>query len=251
MMVLLTRTPFRRRSKIVLVGIAVLLVVGTIGVEALDGRASDTSQQTAVDDGKAVTVGEAELQNESDENESSVPPNRTIEAFEATENQTNGTVIGARLRGKEDAELGSTQFVYELDVLAANGTHFVAELYAANATVIGVESANDSDGFFENLFGSDDGVPEKARNVSELRSATDAVRLAANETEAERANQTVTEVKLDVQNETLVYRVSLVDADGEPHEVIVAADEDEGDIVTTDPKQAGKESERNSSGRGR
>lgn len=240
MVVLLTRLPLSRRSKIVSVGIGILLVVGAIGVGAVDGRASDTGPHPAVGDGEANTDGEAatvgvvELQNESSENESAVPPNRTIEALRATENQTNGTVIGARLKGEETAELGSAEFAYELDVLAANGSHLVAEVYAANATVIGVESANDSDGFFEDLFGSDDGVPEEARNANELRSATEAVRLAANETEAERANQTVTEVKLDVQNETLVYRVTLVDADGEPHEVLVAANE--GGVVTTGPQ---------------
>jgi uncharacterized membrane protein YkoI len=236
--------PFGRRSKIVLVGIVALLVVGSGCLGTLDGGAGDAGSKTTASEGEATTAGASEAQNESNENESGVPPNQTIEAVQAVENQTNGTVIGAKLEGKENDELGAAEFVYKLDVLAANESHLVAEVYAANATVIGVESANDSDGFLGDLFGSDD-VPDEARNPSDLRPATEAVRLAANETvnetEIEQTNLTVTEVTLDEQNDTLVYRVSLVDAEGEPHEVLVAADEEEGDIVTTDSQAIWRE----------
>jgi uncharacterized membrane protein YkoI len=155
--------------------------------------------------------------------------------MQTVENQTNGTVIGAQLSGQGNGGLERSTFVYEFDVLADNGTRLVAEVYAENATVIGVETANESGGFLEDLFGSDEEATDEARNASSLSSAAEAVKLAVNETDTERANQIITEVKLGSQNETLVYTVTMFDPEGEPREVVVAAEKSSDGVVTTDP----------------
>lgn len=219
-----------RQSAVVLVAIGVLLVGGAVAWGVIGAESSGPGAPTAADDERA------EQQNESDGNESVITSNQTVEAFQAVENRTNGTVFGARLSGEMSGDLDQSEFVYELDVLAENGSHLVAEVYAANATVAGVESTNDSDGFFANLFRSSDDVPDEARNTDELRSATDAVRLAANETDGE--NQTVTRVVLETRNDTLVYRVQQFESGGDRREVIVAATGDEDDVVTTDPQSS-------------
>ncbi|WP_137284961.1 PepSY domain-containing protein [Halorussus salinisoli] len=229
------------RPTVVAVGIGILLVVGAVGGGAVGVEALDAEQNSTVKQTTAATAGGAvAVQNESDGNDSTVPPNQTVEAMRAVENRTNGTVVGARLRGEEDAELEAAVFVYELDVLTANGTSLVAEVYAGNATVIGVEEANESDGVLGDLFESDDGVPDEARNASSLRSATEAVRLAVNETEAERANQTVTAVELGTRDDAPVYTVTLFESGGEPREIVVSAERGaDDDIVTTDPESRG------------
>jgi hypothetical protein len=108
----------------------------------------------------------------------------------------------------------------------------------ANTTVIAVTPANDSEGFFADLFGSSDDVPDEVREADDLRSATDAVRLAMNETDAAAENRTITQVVLATQNEKLVYSIQQFDPSGEPQEIIVAATGDGDDAVTTDPKRS-------------
>lgn len=205
--------------------------LGTVGAPGMEATAM-TPQTIATNE-------VVEAQNESDENESGIPPNQTIEAMQTVENETNGTVIGAQLSGQGNGGLERSTFVYEFDVLADNGTRLVAEVYAENATVIGVKSANESDGFLEDLFASEEGATDEeatdeARNASSLLSATTAVERAVNETGAESMNQTVTEVKLGSQNDTLVYTVTMFESGGEPREVVVGAQKGADDIVTTD-----------------
>lgn len=228
-----------RRAGIVLVGVVVLLVAGAVGWGAI-GTESTGGDSPAADGERAELQdggdGNETDGNQTDENESVVTANQTIEAFQAVENRTNGTAFGARLSGEVGDDLDQSEFVYEVDVLADNGSHLVAEIYAANATVIGVESANDSDGVFAELFGSNDDVPDEARNTSELRSASDAVRLAANETDSE--NQTVTQVALETRDDELFYRVQQFEPGGERREVLVAATSDDEDAVTTDPQSS-------------
>lgn len=215
---------------VVAVGIGVLLVTGVAGVGVLGAQASwSTSRAPTVD-------GPPGVQSEGNESGATVTPNQTIEAMNAAENETNGTVVGAQLAGRGNGGLEQSTFVYELDVLTGNGTQLLAEVYAENATVIGVESANESDGVLGDLFGSDDELPDDARNLSSLRPATEAVRLAVNETGADRANRTVTEVSLGSRNDTRVYTVTLLEQNGDQREVVVAADEGEGGVVTTDPQ---------------
>lgn len=224
-------------------GIVVALVVGTVGVGAVVG--GPIGAEPTDDAPQAGTVGESEAeksgagdssvrQDESDGNGSVITPNETIESLQAVENRTNGTVFRARLSGEPGNDLDRSEFVYELDVLAPNGSHIVAEVYAANATVISVEPANASDGFFTDLFGESDDVPGEVREAGDLRSATDAIRLAVDETDAAAENRTVTQVVLETQNETLVYRVQQFDPSGDPQEVVVAAESDADDAVTTD-----------------
>lgn len=231
-----------RQTAVALVG--VLVVASTVGWGAIGAAAGGAGPQSVIDDvttddGDGVIADDraddesVERQNESDGNESVITSNQTIEAFRAVENRTNGTVFGARLGGEPRSDLDRSEFVYELDVLAENGSHLVAEVYAANATVASVESANDSDGVFADLFGSDDEVPDAARDTGELRSAADAVRLAVNETDT--GNQTVTQVVLETRNDALVYRVQQFDPEGERLEVVVAATGDEDGVITTDP----------------
>jgi uncharacterized membrane protein YkoI len=217
------------------VAVGFVVVVGGVGV-ALGGFGTDASvspPQTAADD-EAV-----EAQNESEENESVIESNKTIEAMRTAENQTNGTVIGAQLSGQGAGGLERSTFVYEFDVLADNGTRLVAEVYAENATVIGVKATNESDGFLNDIFGSDEGATdgesaEEARNASSLLSAAEAVELAANETEAERRNQTATEVRLSPMNESLVYNVTMIEPGGESRVVIVSAENKSEGVITTE-----------------
>lgn len=224
----MTKASLTRKSTVVLVGIGVLLVAGAVGWGAIGAESGGAGPQTASSDDRAGQ------QNESAENESVISANETIEALRAVENRTNGTVFRARLSGDPGGDLDQSKFVYELDVLAENGSHLVAEVYAANATVVGVETANDSDGFFADLFGSSDDVPSEVREAGDLRTATDAVRLAVAETDAAAENRTITQVVLETRNETLVYSVQQFDPSGEAQEVVVAATGDEG-VVTTDP----------------
>jgi hypothetical protein len=237
----LTGASFTRRSAVVLVGIGVLLVAGAVGWGAI-GTESTGAESTDVET-ETAGAESAELQDEGDGNEtdgnaSVISSNQTIDSLRAVENRTNGTVFRARLSGEPSSDLDESEFVYELDVLAENGTHLVVEVYAANTTVIAVTPANDSEGFFADLFGSSDDVPDEVREADDLRSATDAVRLAMNETDAAAENRTITQVVLATQNETLVYSIQQFDPSGEPQEIIVAATGDGDDAVTTDPKRS-------------
>lgn len=218
------------QSTTIPVAITVVLVVGTVGGVAFGGETNPLDSQASVAD------GEVEPQEDGGNNETVITPNQTAEAIQAVENETNGTVIGARLSGEREAGLNQSTFVYEFDVLAENETRLVANVYAGNATIVGVEAANESDGFFEDLFGDDQNAAEQARNVDEIRSAGEAVALAVNETEADLTNQTVTEIVLESRNDTVVYNVKLFEGEGERHEVIVAAQTNES-FVTTDPEE--------------
>lgn len=216
------------RWTVVAVGLAV--VVG--GVGALGADASAPTPRTPATDEAVEAQGS--------QNDSAISPNQTIEAIRAVENRTNGTVIGAELRG-QGSELDRSTFAYELDVLADNQTRLVAEVYAGNASVIGVETANESDGLLDDLLSSDEGATDgeatdAARNASSLRSAAAAVEIAANQTDAERSNLTVTGVALGSRNDTLVYNVTMLEAGGEPREIVVSAERDSGGVVTTDPE---------------
>lgn len=220
------------KSTAIAVGVVALLVVGTGGV-AFGAATSPLAPEA--DAGSEER--EPQEEGEQSENETAVTANETIEAMNAAENETNGTVIGARLSGEGDVDLEASTFVYEFDVLAENDTQLQVSVYAENGTVIGVESANESDGFLDDLFGDEEGPTEEARNLSDLRSAAEAVEMAVNETDPERANQTLTRLELDSQNDTLVYRLELFEGEGEPIEVVVSAEPDE-DFVTTDPDAA-------------
>ncbi|WP_128476342.1 hypothetical protein [Halorussus pelagicus] len=227
-----------RRSTFVAVGLGVLLVVGAVAggvvAGAFDAGASDETLQPDADTADRA-VGAVGLQNESDGNDTTVSPNQTFDAMRTVENRTNGTVVGARLTGEGNSELAQSTFVYELNVLAANGTRLVAEVYASNQTVIGVEASNESDGFFDDLLGSDDGVPDEARNASSLRSGIEAVRVALNETEAAPENSSVTKLALGTRDDSLVYTVTILEPGGESREIVVAATKGADGVVTTDP----------------
>lgn len=223
------------RSTTFAVGVGVLLVVGALGGGANTAGESSIAPEatTAAEDGG---IG---VQNQTTDGNATVPPNRTIEAMRAVENRTNGTVVGAQLTGKGDGELSRSTFVYEVDVLATNGTHLVANVYASNRTVFGLENANESDGFLGDLFGSDEGVTEEARNASSLRSAVEAVAIAVNETESERANLIVTGVDMQTRDDELVYVVTVLEPGGEPREIQVPANRGSDGGVTTAPGNRG------------
>jgi uncharacterized membrane protein YkoI len=229
----LTGASFKRQVAVVLVAIGVL-AVGVLAVAGTVGWGAMGSESSGADSSPAAGDESADRQNESDGNESVITADQTVEALQTVENRTNGTVFRARLSGEPAGELDQSKFVYELDVLAENGSHLVAEVYAANASIVGVEPANGSDGLFADLFGSNDEVPDKVRETDDLRSATDAVRLAINGTDGATENRTVTQVVLETQNESLIYRIQQFDPDGNPQEIIVAVTGEES-VVTTDP----------------
>lgn len=223
------------RSTTVAVGIGVLLVVGAVGggAHAGDGNGAAPEATAVVEDSSTG------VRDESADNNATIPPNQTIEAIRAVGNRTNGTVFGAQLTGGGDDELTRSTFVYEVDVVATNGTHLVAKVYANNRTVFGLETANESDGFLDDLFGSDDGVAEQARNASSLRSAADAVALAVNQTEPERANLTVTGVDLTTKDGRPVYVVTVLGPGAEPREIQVPANRGSDGGNTTTPGNRG------------
>jgi uncharacterized membrane protein YkoI len=223
-----------RRSTFVAVGVSVLLVVGAVAGGTV-GTAFEAEASGATPQSDAAADRIIDVQEESDDNNTTVPANQTVESMRAVENRTNGTVVGARLSGDGNGELTRSTFVYEFDVLADNGTRLVPEVYAGNQTVIGVEASNESDGFLSDLFGSDEGVPDEARNLSSLRSGIEAVQIAVNETENDPANVTVTKVTLGRQNDSLAYTVTLFEQGGEPREIVVAAEKGTDGVVTTDP----------------
>lgn len=217
------------------VGVGVLLVLSALGGVAQGSVASnaDASVDSAVDGSPlAVQDGGNNTTQEGVNNTTDVTIS-IVRAMETAQNETNGTSVGAELKQKGNVtELERPSRVYEVDVLAANGTHFVVDVNATDGSVRQVQMSDNETGFFEGLFGDDEEeVPDRNVNLSEIRSGGEAVALVQNETED---NRTVTTVGLTSRNGTLVYDIELVTEEGARSTVSVAADPAEGGVLSNE-----------------
>lgn len=165
-----------------------------------------------------------------------------VQAMKSAQNETNGTAIGAELTRKGNVtDLERPTRVYEVDVLAANGTHFIVDVNASDGSVGRVQTPDNDTGFFEGLFEDEgEGEGEEVRNrdvnVTDIRSGVEAVQLVLNETDE---NRTVTRVELTSQNGTLVYRVNVVTDEGARPSILVAAKPSEGDVLANETEGEG------------
>lgn len=216
--------PVTGRRTLWVVGVGVLLALGALGgVAGGDSAAGVDGQPETTGDGVAA------VQEENNTTNVTVP---IVDALGAAENETNGTAVGARLTRKGSiTDLERPTRVYEVDVLTGNGTHFVVDVNATNGTVHAVAPAENETGFFESLFEDETGVPDERVDLDAIRSGSEAVELARNET---GTNRTVTEVALESRNGTLVYTVETVTGEGARSTVVVAANPDDGDVLETE-----------------
>lgn len=222
------------RGEVLSVGVGVLLVLSALGGVS-QGSVASTAEASAgpAVDGPPFAVQEGE----NDTSNVTIP---IVGAMETAQNETNGTSVGAELRRKGNlTELERPSLVYEVDVLAANGTHFVVDVNATDGSVRQVQMSDNETGFFENLLGDDEGeVPDRNVDLSAIRSGGDAVALIQNETDG---NRTVATVELTSRNGTLVYDVELVTEEGARSTVSVAANPAEGGVLSNETTEENNE----------
>lgn len=125
------------------------------------------------------------------------------EALNTATNETNATPVGLELDSEDDTP------VYDILTVGTDNVTTVT-IDATNGTVVETSVEDDEDEF-EDL---------RALNLSELRSATDAVAIAQNETAG-----TVTEVELEADEGLSIYEVEVVADDDTETTVYVAASE--------------------------
>ncbi|NEU57808.1 PepSY domain-containing protein [Halorussus sp. MSC15.2] len=132
-----------------------------------------------------------------------------VDAMVAAENETNGTAIGVERERKDGTP------VWEVEVLRRDAARFEVDVHAETGEIRNVEGGGVLGG------GASEGLlpANRTRNVSEMRSAIEAVGVARNRS-ATVTN--VSRVSLEIENSTLVYEVEYSTPDGE-HEVHVAA----------------------------
>lgn len=217
-----------RPDGLVLTGLLVICVFGGTGFSA----AATTAGTAPTDSGDELTGVQEE---DGAENQTI----SLVEAMEVAANETadrNGTVVGAEL-GQTDGLLdfaldGDNESVYTVDVLLADGTYVEVGVNATNGSVVKTDERDD--GFLEGIF-EDDDVPDGPLNLSAMYNATEAVRLAQTETDA---NGTVTAVTLDERNDALVYEVWFERTDEDERTVrdtvVVAAMKDGGGVIETE-----------------
>lgn len=208
------------------VGLVALLVLGVFGGVPLSSVPSFADVGVPM-----ATAGDATPATQEGENNTTNVTISIVRAMETAQNRTNGTAVGAEL-GREGnvTDLERPSRIYEVDVLAANGTHYLVDVNATDGSVRHVRTPDNETGFLEGLFGNDDEVvSDRKVNLSEIRSAGDAVRLVRNETED---NRTVTTVELTSRNGTLLYDVQVVTDEGARQSVPVAAKPTEGGILS-------------------
>lgn len=207
-------------------GLGLLLVLSALsGVPSSSGAVSvDADTEPAGDVPVSVQEGE---------NNTTNVTISVVQAMESAQNETNGTAIGAELtREGNVTDLERPTRVYQVDVLAANGTQFIVNVNASEGSVERIQKPDNDTGFFEGLF-EDEGetVQNRDVNVTDIRSGVEAVQLVLNETDR---NRTVSKVELTSQNETLVYQVHAVTEEGARPSILVAAKPSEGGVLTTE-----------------
>ncbi len=208
-------------------GVFVVAVIGVAGIGAAGTADAPTDSQTQVPAGAEKTMQEAN-------NTTNVTVD-VVEAMKTAENETNGTAVGAELVRKGNVtELERPTRVYAVDLLLPNGTHLLADVNATDGSVRQVQTQESENGIFQGLFGDDEELPANQSQLDSIRSGIEAVELARNET---GENRTVTNVELHSENDQLRYTVELISGEGIQSTVVVAADPDEGDVLTTDDEE--------------
>lgn len=211
-------------------GLGTLLVVGAVVVAGVG--AADTS----VGSGDARTsVGAPPTDAGVAQQETNNTTNVTVdvaEAMETAENETNGTAVGASLVRKGDVtDLERPTRVYEVDVLLPNETYALVDVNATDGALQQTRVQGNETGILEGVFGDDDELPSERPDPGAIRSGIEAVELVRNET---GENGTITAVELNADGDRLQYVVEVVSSEGIRSTVIIAADPDEGGILTTD-----------------
>ena len=215
------------QQELLALGVGLLLILGVVGVANSTDAVSitgtpyeESSPEPSGGQGTAAT----------EENSSAKVTVSAVQAMRTAQNETRGTAVGIQLKQVGNAtDLARPVQAYEVDVLTANRTHVVVDIYASNGTVRRVEDERNETKYLESLFESEDEVPDERPNTTAIRSGVEAVQLAWNETDS---NRTVTEVGLTPRNETLVYDVELVTTEGARSTVVVAAYPNEGDVLS-------------------
>ncbi|MFC4449037.1 PepSY domain-containing protein [Halorussus aquaticus] len=176
-------------------GLAVLLVVGAPVGAAAPSAVSHSSEERATS--PAPTV------------EETARNVTAVDAMVAAENETNGTAIGVERERKDGTP------VWEVEVLREDAARFEVDVHAGTGAIRSVENGGVLVG------GASEGLlpANRTRNVSEMRSAVEAVEVVRNRS-ATVTN--VSRVSLEIENSTLVYEVEYSTPDGES-EVHVAA----------------------------
>lgn len=220
-----TDNPLTSDRGLLTVGLVVLLALS-----ALSGVPLSSSAPSA--DASARPAGDGPASVQEGENNTTNVTISVVRAMETARNETNGTPIGAELTRKGNVtDLERPSRVYEVDVLSTNGTRFLVDVNATDGSVVRVQTPDDETGFFEGLFGDEDGVQDRDVNVTEIRSGIEAVQLVHNET---GDNRTVTQVELTSRNETLVYEVNVVTEEGARPSILVAAKPSEGGVLSNE-----------------
>lgn len=209
------------RQEVAALSIGLLLIFGVTGIAHVSDRVSITERpyesngegSSQGDDGWNVTIP-------------------VVQAMEAAEEATGGTAIEVRLgqeRNTSSAERPAQ--AYQVNVLRPNNSSVVVDVSAENGTVLGVGHMENQTVGWRSLFGAETGNSTSVQrlNLSTIRSGPEAVRLAREET---GTNRTVTQVQFRSQNGTSVYSIQVVTTTGDRSTVVVAADPDEGDILS-------------------
>jgi len=217
------------RQEIVALGVGVFLILGVVGI------ANSTDMVSIVgspyeEPSPESPGGEAGMA--TNENSTGNATVSAVQAMQTAQNETRGTAVGIQLERAGNATgLERPVQTYEVDVLLANRTHLLVDIYASNGTVRGVEAERNETEDLGSLFEDETQVPDEGANPAAIRSGIEAVQLAWNETDS---NRTVTEVGLLLRNETLVYEVDLLTTEGARTTVFVAAYPNEGGVLSVD-----------------
>lgn len=211
------------RQEVAALSIGLLLIFGVTGIAHVSDQVSIT-ERPYESNGEGSSPG-------SDGGNVTIP---VVEAMEAAEEETGGTAIEVRLgqeRNTSDAERPVQ--AYQVNVLRPNNSSVVVGVSAENGTVLGVEPMENQTADWRSLFDEENGNDTSIQrlNLSTIRSGPEAVRLAREEA---GTNRTVTQVQFRSQNGTSVYSIQIVTTTGNRSTVVVAADPDEGDILSNE-----------------
>jgi len=217
------------RQEIVALGVGVLLILGVVGVANSTDTVSivgspyeESSPESPGDEGDVAT----------EENSTGNVTVSAVRAMQTAQNETRGTAVGVQLkRAGNVTDIERPVQTYEVDVLLINRTHLLVNIDASNGTVRNVETERNETETLGSLFENETAVPDERANPTAVRSGIEAVQLAWNETDL---NRTVTEVRITLRNETLVYEVDLVTTEGARTTVIVAAYPNEGGVLSVE-----------------
>lgn len=174
-----------------------------------------------------------------------------LEAMETAQNETNGTAVG--VQREQVGEGGDAVAVYAVKVVKGNQTQddraqneqiiLTVRVNATNGSVLGTETETGEGGLFEGDEDAEDVAVSDTLNLSTLRSAVNATRIATNGSAQD--NLTIHGVSLELRDlETgnasttaLVYVVDVENVNGGRANVIVSARKGREGVITVEPQQ--------------